>query len=85
MADPNEIVFEASTDDGGDAGGQDDICLGNVHHAVGQQQQQVRFDRAAYTKRDAETPLPPLFFPVPAAYSRAHLATPPAPARGRAA
>lgn len=37
MADPNEIaVFDASSSEeegDGDAGaGQDDICLGNVHH-----------------------------------------------------
>jgi hypothetical protein len=38
MADPNEIVFDASTDDADDQQGQHgDICLGNVEEAPGPQ------------------------------------------------
>lgn len=77
MADPNEIVFEASSDEGGDAdaGEQDDICLGNVNHEGGQQQrqQQVRRFLSLSTKRSRAPPS--------AAYPRAPLPLPFAPAQ----
>ena len=51
--DPNEIVFDAaSTDegDGADAGGQDDICLGNV---------EVRFCPVGRAQQHENTTPPP--------------------------